>query len=154
MKIVKLVSAISLCEVVGGLGAIATTPNISSWYTTLNKPIFSPPNWLFAPTWILLYALMGIALFLIWENKAKNKTTAYAVFFIQLVLNLFWSFIFFYFKLPLIAFVEIVALWGFILATIVAFSKISKSASWLLVPYVLWVTFAGTLNFAVWWLNR
>jgi len=153
-KIFKVIGAILLCEAVGGLGAIATTPNISTWYATLNKPVFSPPSWLFGPAWTLLYALMGIALFLIWESKAKNKTTAYMYFYIQLFLNLLWSFIFFYFKLPLSAFIEIVALWGFILATIAVFTRISKPAGWLLVPYVLWVTFASTLNFAVWWLNR
>ena len=154
MKALKLIGTIVLCEAIGGLGAIATTPNITSWYLTLVKPSFSPPNWLFGPAWTLLYALTGIALFLIWESKSKNKTTAYVYFYIQLFLNLLWSFIFFYFKLPLSAFIEIIALWGFILATIVVFSKISKPAGWLLVPYVLWVTFASVLNCAVWWLNK
>jgi len=154
MKALKLIGTIILCEAIGGLGAIATTPNITSWYLTLVKPSFSPPNWLFGPAWTLLYALMGVALYLIWESKAKNKTTAYIYFYIQLFLNLLWSFIFFYFKLPLSAFIEIIALWGFILATIVVFSKISRPASWLLVPYVLWVTFASVLNCAVWWLNK
>jgi len=154
MKILRLVGTIVLCEAVGGLGALATTPNITSWYAALAKPSFSPPNWLFGPAWTILYALMGIALFLIWEAKAKNKTTAYTVFFIQLALNLLWSFLFFYFHLPLVAFVEIVLMWIFILASMISFSKISKPASWLLLPYILWVTFASALNFAVWWLNK
>lgn len=154
MKIIRLVTTIVVCEAIGGLGAIVTTPNSTTWYATLTKPSFSPPSYLFAPVWTALYALMGIALWLIWENKAKNKTAAYTVFFVQLALNLLWSYLFFYFHLPLVAFVEIVLMWIFILASIITFSKISKVAAWLLAPYLAWVTFATALNFAVYYLNK
>lgn len=153
MKILKLLGAIVMCEIIGGLGAIATTPNIDSWYSTLNKPFFSPPNYLFAPVWTILYALMGIALYLIWTSEKKDKKAAYTMFFIQLVLNLIWSFIFFGYKLLFPAFIEIILMWVFILLTIIKFKKISTTAAWLLFPYILWVSFASVLNFAIWWVN-
>jgi len=153
MKVLKLIGAIVLCEAIGGLGALATTPNITSWYATLTKPSFSPPNWLFAPAWGILYALMGIALYLVWESNKKNKKTAYAIFFAQLALNLAWSVIFFGLHAKTAAFVEIVMMWILILLTIISFRKISKPATWLLVPYILWVTFASALNLAVVILN-
>jgi len=154
MKVLKLIGAIVLCEAIGSLGALATTPNITSWYATLTKPSFSPPNWLFAPAWGILYALMGIALYLVWESNKKNKKTAYAVFSAQLALNLAWSVIFFGFHAMTAAFVEIVVMWVLILLTILSFRKISKAAAYLLIPYILWVTFASTLNLAVVILNK
>lgn len=153
MKILKLLGAIVACELIGGLGAIATTPNIDSWYATLNKPSFSPPNYLFAPVWTILYALMGVAIYLVWSNEKKNKKAAYITFLIQLGLNLMWSFIFFGYKLLFPAFIEIVLMWIFILLTIFNFKKISVVAAWLMLPYILWVSFASILNFAVWWIN-
>lgn len=153
MKVLKLIGAIVLCEAIGGLGGLATSPNITSWYAPLAKPSFTPPNWLFAPAWGILYALMGIALFLVWESSKENKKAAYAIFFAQLALNLAWSLIFFGLHAVTAAFVEIVVLWILILFTILVFRKISKAAAYLLIPYILWVTFASALNLAVLILN-
>ena len=166
----KLIIAIAVSEAAGVIGAIFTTPAIQSgWYAILARPALNPPAWVFGPVWTTLYALMGISLFLIWSSYAKasdgqEKRTikiALVLFGIQLILNTLWSIIFFgSTSLTIhglnnigIAFVEIIFLWLAILATIIAFVKISKPAAWLLVPYILWVSFAGYLNFSIWTLN-
>jgi tryptophan-rich sensory protein len=153
MKIIKAVGCVILAELIGGLGALFTYTAIPTWYATLNKPSFSPPNYLFAPVWTLLYALMGLALYLVWESKAKNKMWAYIVFYTQLVLNFLWSFIFFGQKIPGLAFVEIIILWILILVNIVSFWRINKWAGIMLLPYIVWVSFASILNFALFKLN-
>jgi tryptophan-rich sensory protein len=153
MKVLKLVGCIVLAELAGGIGAIFTTPAINSWYTTLVKPSFNPPNYLFAPVWTVLFALMGIALYLVWESKNKEKTLAYTIFFSQLVLNILWSLIFFGMKATGVAFVEIIILWVAILLNIIYFWKINKYAGILLLPYILWVSFASILNYAIYSLN-
>jgi benzodiazapine receptor len=151
----KLIAAVAICQAAGGLGAIATAPKITSWYANLIKPEFSPPNWLFGPVWTILYLLMGIALFLVWkERKSKEKRRAVGVFVVQLGLNILWSFLFFGMENPGAALVEIILMWMAIAATISEFGKINKTAGWLLVPYLLWVSFATVLNGAVYWLNR
>ena len=137
----------------GAIGGIFTTSAIPTWYTTLNKPGFNPPNWLFGPAWTILYILMGIALYLVWIQDKKNKKIAYIFFFTQLVMNALWSFIFFGAHDLGWAFVEIVVLWLAILGTTIAFYRILKPAAYLLIPYILWVTFASILNFAIWRLN-
>ncbi len=153
-NVLKLIIAVVVSELAGVIGAIFTTPAISGWYTTLIRPSFSPPNWLFAPVWTLLFALMGIALFLIWKNNtATRKNTAYWFFFIQLILSIVWSIIFFYYHNISGAFIEIIFLWIVIFATIIAFYKISKPAGYLLLPYIVWVSFAAILNFVIWRLN-
>jgi len=150
----KLVIAIVVSELAGIIGSFFTVSAIPSWYTTLAKPALNPPSWVFGPVWTILYALMGISLFLIWNNKtATKKSTAYRFFFIQLILNTIWSIIFFYHHSLGGALVEIVFLWLAILATIITFAKISRPAAWLLVPYILWVSFAGYLNYSIWMLN-
>jgi benzodiazapine receptor len=140
---------------VGGLGGFFTSSGVNGWYALANKPSFNPPNWIFAPVWTLLYLLMGIALYLVWKSEANKglKRQAIGLFAIQLVLNFFWSIIFFYAHQPGWAFVEIIALWAMILLTILWFGKISPAAAWLLVPYISWVSFASLLNFAIWILN-
>ena len=151
-----LAGAILLCLIIGGLGGLITSPAIGSWYSTLVKPSFSPPNWLFAPVWTLLYILMGIALFLVLDNniiKFDNKKAALRAFSAQLILNFLWTFFFFGLQLTWLAFTEIVILWIMILCTMIKFWPISRAAAYLLVPYILWVTFASALNFAVAWLN-
>ena len=121
----------------------------------LSKPLFSPPNWLFGPVWTVLYTLMGITLYRVWttKTKKKEKMEGLAFFTIQLVLNAFWSILFFGLKNPMFAFFEIIFLWLFIALSIVKFQKVDKLSASLLIPYILWVSFASILNFAVWQLN-
>lgn len=152
--ILKLIGAILFCELAGGIGAIFTTPAINTWYATFEKPVFNPPNWLFAPVWTILFALMGIALYLIWINSAQNKRSAYIIFFVQLILNILWSSIFFGAKLPGLALVEIIIMWLAVLLTIIYFYKISKPAGLILLPYLLWVSFATVLNYEIFILNK
>ncbi|MEK7167652.1 MAG: TspO/MBR family protein [Patescibacteria group bacterium] len=147
MKILKLILAILVCELAGIIGSVFTVNAIPNWYNSLEKPFLSPPNWIFGPVWTTLYLMMGISLFLVWKNKTK---TALTLFFVQLVLNSVWSIIFFGLQSPGIAFGELLILWVFILLTIISFYKISKPAAFLLIPYILWVSFAGYLNFAIW----
>lgn len=140
---------------VGNIGSLATFSQITTWYAQLAKPAFSPPNWVFGPAWTLLFALMGVALYLIWIKQLdqKAKRLAISVFSLQMALNVLWSFIFFGFHQPGLAFFEIIVLWLAIAGTIKIFYQHSKLAGWLLVPYLAWVTFASILNFAVWQLN-
>lgn len=150
----KLVLAVLMTEAAGGIGAAATTPKIASWYAGLNKPFFNPPGWVFGPVWTILYLLMGVAFYLIWEDKSKEKIRAMKIFGVQLGLNMLWSFIFFGWEKPGWALVEIILLWASIMATIKSFGKMSRLAAKLLVPYLAWVSFATILNGAIYWLNR
>ncbi len=154
-NILKLITAIVLSEMAGVIGSIFTVSSIPTWYATLARPELSPPNWIFGPVWTTLFALMGIAAFLVWQKGLNRRDiqVALSIFIIQLVLNTLWSIIFFGMQNPGAAFVEIIILWLAILATIIRFSKISRVAAWLLVPYILWVTFAGYLNYFIWILN-
>lgn len=146
--------AVLICQAAGGLGSIATYPNIDTWYETLIQPVFAPPNWVFAPAWILLYTLMGIALFLVWEKRRDNRFGAAVIFFFaQLYFNIIWSYVFFSWHNLALAYLEIMLLLGLIIVTTVFFFKISKPAGWLMVPYIAWVTFASFLNLAFWYLN-
>jgi tryptophan-rich sensory protein len=157
-KSFKLIVAILVCELAGAIGSIFTRPAIGSWYANLVKPAFTPPNWVFAPVWTILFALMGVSLFLVWsaydraEGPARRKRIKIAllVFGGQFVLNIFWSFLFFGLGNAGAAFVEIIFLWLGILATIIVFHPISRGAAWLLLPYLLWVGFAGFLNYSIW----
>lgn len=153
MKILKLLSSIVICFIAGIIGSLYTSNSVQTWYAYIEKPIFNPPNWLFAPVWTLLYVLIGISLFLVWESKTKNKKKAYIFFAIQLLLNTFWSIIFFGYHNLFFAFIEIIVLWIMILLTIIEFYKISKTTLYLLLPYLLWVSFATILTFSVWQLN-
>ena len=151
----KLVVAIVVSEATGVIGSVFTAPAIKGWYATLVRPELSPPNWVFAPVWTTLFALMGIAAFLIWRKGLSRREVrvALAIFLGQLVLNTLWSVIFFGLQNPGAALVEIVVLWFAILATMIAFYKVSRPAVWLLLPYILWVSFAVYLNYAIWVLN-
>ncbi len=154
MKYIKLFLALVICQMAGILGAIFTTPAINGWYTSLNKPGFNPPNWIFGPVWTLLYLMMGVSLYLVWKTKpSKGRKLAMTMFGVQLGFNSLWSIIFFGLKRPDLALVEITVLWIFILLTILRFWKVSKLATWLLVPYLLWVSFASVLNFSIMRLN-
>jgi translocator protein len=153
-KYLKLLSLIIICEGVGILGSIFTIPSIQTWYATLNKPVFSPPNFVFGPVWTTLYCLMGISIYLILTKKLKKeKSQLIALFSAQLFLNFLWSVIFFGLHLPGLAFAEIAMLWVSILLLIIKFWKFSKTASILLMPYLLWVSFASILNLFVAILN-
>ncbi len=149
-----LIYAILICQAAGLLGSFFTISSIPTWYAMLTKPFFSPPNFVFGPVWTTLYALMGISLYMVWTSKAKSKHHAVKLFFIQLGLNTVWSILFFGLKSPSLAFIEIIALWVAIVLTIQAFQKISKVASYLLYPYLAWVSFATILNLSIWILNR
>ncbi len=140
----------------GVLGQLATGPAVPDWYATINRPPMAPPNWIFGPVWTLLYISMGVAAGLVWNRGIGDNRVKFAitVFVIQLALNGLWSFIFFSWHLLHVAFIEIVILWVFILFTIIKFYALSKPAGLLLVPYLLWVSFASVLNFNFWWLNK
>ncbi len=151
----KLLVSIVICEAVGLAATPFTLSAIPTWYATLNKPSFSPPNWIFGPAWTILYLLMGISAYLVWQ-KGLNKIAvkrALLFFVLQLIFNFLWSFLFFYLHSPVLGLVDITILWSMILITIIKFVKISKPAAYLLIPYLLWVTFASILNFSIVVLN-
>lgn len=153
--VLKLVIALVSAQMAGLVGSLFTVPSIPTWYAGLAKPDFAPPNWIFAPVWTTLFLLMGIALFLVWRKGSEKKGVkiGLVLFVIQLALNVLWSTIFFGLRNPGGALVEIVFLWFAILATMIAFKKVSRPAGLLLLPYLLWVMFAAYLNYAIWRLN-
>jgi translocator protein len=152
----KLLISIAIPVTVGLIGGSFSRPEIDGWYQSIEKPSWQPPNWVFGPVWTTLYILMGIALYLIWKSNApeNRKRTAITLWSIQLVLNFFWSYIFFSLHELGWALAEIIVLWVFILLTIFAFARISRLAAWLLVPYISWVSFASILTYTIYQLNR
>ena len=152
-KIAKIIIAVIICIAVGGFSGFLTADAIQNWYLALNKPSWNPPNWLFAPVWTALYLMMGIAVGIVWAGNHPTKNKALGLFVVQLVLNFFWSLIFFRWQSPVWAFVEIIMMWIAILLTILAFNKINKTTAYLMIPYLLWVSFASFLNFTIWQLN-
>jgi benzodiazapine receptor len=152
---IKLVVSVFACQGAGAIGSIFTASAIPTWYATLEKPFFTPPNWLFAPAWITLYLLMAIAAFLIWRKGLGQEgvKAALLIFLVQLVLNALWSVVFFGLQSPLWGMVVILALWVAILLTIIRFFKLSTAAGSLMLPYILWVSFASALNIAIFMLN-
>jgi len=151
----SLLACIGGILVIGTLSGLANAGSINGWFSTLNKPSFNPPNYLFGPVWTALYILMGISLYLILQTpKTEIRNTALIIFTIQMILNFSWSFLFFYFKWPGIAFVEIILMWISIVVMIFTFYRISATAAYLQVPYLLWVSFASVLNGAIWYLNK
>lgn len=175
---IKVLISIIICELAGIVGSVFTTPEIKGWYAGLEKPSFSPPNWIFGPVWTILFILMGISLYLVWAEKwqAKDsgrmqkikawniysqklwqgqwsKINIILIFALQLILNIVWSFLFFGMHSPQLAFFEILMLWFTILFTILNFYRVSKLAAYLLVPYIFWVSFAAILNYFIWMLN-
>ena len=151
----KLITAITISELAGIIGSLFTISSIPNWYTTLIKPALNPPSWVFGPVWTILYALMGIAVFLVWNKglKHKNVPKALSVFGLQLALNACWSIVFFGLKSPGWALINIILMWLAIVWTMNIFYKISKPSMWLLVPYILWVSFATYLNYSIYVLN-
>ncbi len=152
-NILKLIICLIVPMLVGGISGVATVAGIKDWYVHLNKPFFNPPNYLFGPVWSILYLLMGVSLFMILQSKSINKKKAISIFFVQLFLNFWWSFLFFKFQLLGISMIEIIFMWLSILWMIIEFKKINKTAAYLQIPYLAWVTFASLLNLAIWYLN-
>lgn len=158
IKLYKLLASFILCFLAAALGSVFTTSQIPTWYATLHKPPFNPPNWIFGPVWTLLYALMAVSLYLVWTQKIpksriSEKKESIQYFILQLIFNVLWSVVFFSLHAPLAAFMVIIALWVFIYGTIHTFSKINPLAGQLLYPYLLWVSFASILNLSVVLLN-
>lgn len=150
-----LIFSIAISELAGIIGSIGTITSISSWYVYLNKPIFNPPNYIFGPVWTVLYAMMGISLYFVWVKGYKKVQVKRAIniFFIHLVVNTLWSIVFFGLHQLGLALIIILILFGMILYLIKIFRPIDRRASYLLVPYLLWVSFATILNLAIWRLN-
>jgi benzodiazapine receptor len=157
MKLVtKILILIVICLGIGYIAGMVTQNGIETWYATIEKPSFNPPNWIFAPVWTVLYICIAIAGGIIWDKIDTNPLAKKALLFfaIQLVLNTVWSFLFFGLKNPLVALIEIILLLLMIYETYMLFAKISKVAGYLFLPYLLWVSFAMFLNASIWWLNR
>jgi tryptophan-rich sensory protein len=147
--------AVGICFIAAGIGSLFTFTSVSTWYPTLIKPSFAPPSWIFGPAWTILYLLMGISLFLVLERDRDRPEVRQGIslFSIQLCLNVIWSLLFFGLRSPFLALIGILLLWGSIAATLIQFLKISRPAAYLLIPYLLWVTFATGLNTAILLLN-
>lgn len=147
-KWLVLIGLLVLCLAVGAGAGALTAQSVTTWFPTLTKPWFNPPPWIFAPVWTTLYVMMAVAAWLVWLRKGSL-----VLFYVQLALNFAWSLLFFGLHSPVLALVDIVALWVLILATLLAFWKVDRRAGWLLVPYLAWVSFASVLNASIWWLN-
>ena len=152
----KLIISVVGCELIGLLSTPFTISSIPTWYAGLIKPFFSPPNWIFGPVWTALYFLMGVSVYLVWRKGIQNKEIKIAIYYFltQLLFNFLWSVIFFGLRLPLVAFINIIVLLAAIVLTMMKFYKISKASLYLLIPYLLWVSFATILNGAIVLLNR
>lgn len=155
MNFIKILIAIFICQGAGIIGSFFTVKSVNTWYLTLEKPFFNPPGWVFGPVWTLLYTFMGVALYLVYQKMGTNISvrSALIVFFIHLFLNTLWSIIFFGMQNPALAFLEIIILWGSIIAVMILFYKIDQRTIYLLLPYFLWVSFAAILNFSLWRMN-
>jgi len=154
-SLLRLAAAILFCEIAGSLGSVVTTPAPGSWYSSLIKPFFAPPAWVFGPVWVTLFLLMGIALFLVWELGIEKPEVRFAVgiFMVQFFLNVIWSFLFFGLRSPLLGLIDIIILWWLILATIVVFYRVRKSAAYFLILYIAWVSIATVLNASIYLMN-
>jgi len=153
---VKMACSVSICLLTGFVGSFLTMDSVKTWYAELSKPSFNPPDWAFGVVWPILYVMMGVAAFLVWRKRTGSRQVriALGLFLAQLALNGIWTPIFFGLHMMGLALVEIIVLWLAILATIIAFWRISKTAACLLIPYILWVSFAIALNAGLWHLNR
>lgn len=151
--VIALVVAIGLCFAAAAVGSVATSFSVGGWYQTLAKPPWTPPDWVFGPVWTVLYAAMGVAAWLVWRTVTPVRERALALFGVQLLFNVAWSWLFFAFRRIDLALVGIVLLWMAIALTIAAFARARRAAAWLLVPYLAWVSFAAVLNAALLRLN-
>ncbi|MBE6506526.1 MAG: tryptophan-rich sensory protein [Methanocorpusculum parvum] len=154
--VLPVIIGVLICLAAGMLGSLVTMPAVESmWFIDLNKPVFQPPNWLFAPVWTILYILMGVAAGIVFVKSKDHmmKKTALILFAVQLVLNILWSFLFFGAQMLLGAAVDIVLLWAVLLTTTISFFKVSRAAGWMMIPYILWVTFATILTITLFVMN-
>ena len=152
--IIKLLISLIVPLSIGAIAGIFTAQAIPDWYASLNRPSFNPPNGIFGPVWTTLYMLMGISFFIIWKQPADTKrNTGMIIFFIQLLLNFCWTFLFFYFKEIGFALIEIIVMWIAILIMLISFYKVKPVAAYINIPYILWVSFATVLNAAYYLLN-
>lgn len=155
--IYKILVMVVTCLTIGYLSSIVTQSSVDTWYTTINKPSFTPPNWAFPVAWTTLYIFMGIAAGLVWsriEVETETVRKGLTFFAIQLALNALWSYLFFGLKNPLLALIEIIVLWLMIYETYIQFKKVNSYAGYLFIPYLAWVTYALALNASIWWLNK
>ena len=153
--IIPFIICLIIPLIIGGISGFITSNEIGTWYTTLKKPTFNPPNYLFGPVWTLLYILMGISLYMIWESpKSKERKKALKVFSLQLFFNFWWSILFFSFHLLFVAVIDILLLWIYIIYMIKLFKEVKPLAAFINIPYLLWVSFATVLNISIWWLNK
>lgn len=156
-KNLRIAAIVLTCLAVGYFSSLITRENIPTWYVTLKKPIFNPPNWVFAPVWTILYIMMGIAAGRVWnkvDNDLQNVKKGMYFFIVQLALNALWSYLFFGIHNLFLSLIEIILLWLMIYETIVQFKKVDKLASKLLIPYLVWVSYATILTASVWYLNK
>nr|WP_314898347.1 TspO/MBR family protein [uncultured Flavobacterium sp.] len=156
-KITRILAVVVTCLAIGYFSGEVTRSAITTWYPTLVKPSFNPPNWIFAPVWSMLYVMMGVAAGLVWDRIEVEKEAvkkALVFFAIQLALNALWSYLFFGLHNPMLAGLEIIVLWLMIYETYIKFAKINKIAGYLFLPYLAWVSFAAVLNVSIWWLNK
>ena len=153
-SLLALAVFVVVCFAAAGIGGVATSKTVGTWYKSLEKPSWTPPAWLFGPVWTALYLMMAVAAWLVWRRRqAVDVRWPLILFTLQLVLNATWSWLFFALKSPGIAFLELVALWCAILCTLVLFWRTTALSGWLMLPYLLWTTFALALNLAIWRLN-
>jgi benzodiazapine receptor len=153
--VVGLIVAVVAVFAAAAVGGAATSSSVGTWYAALQKPSFNPPSWVFGPVWTVLYAMMAVAVWLIWLKRGfADAQLPLAFFGLQLALNMAWSILFFGMRNPGLAFADIVLLWLAIVATLVAFWRISPAPGILLLPYLAWVSFASVLNYSLWTLNR
>lgn len=155
-KYTKILIMVATCLGAGFFAGQATQSSVETWFPTIEKPVFNPPGWLFAPVWTLLYIMMGAAAGLVWDrlNRREGARKALILFAVQLALNILWSFLFFGLRNPFLALIEIILLWLLIYETMLAFRRVSTLAGRLFIPYLMWVSFATVLNGTIWWLNR
>jgi tryptophan-rich sensory protein len=149
-QILKFLLCLLLCVGGGWLTGLFTNPGLHGWYQHLVKSSLTPPSWVFPLTWTLLYFLMAISLYLVWVAPKKNKKIPVSIFAVQLFLNFIWSFIFFTQENPGVALIDVILLWIAIIATMILFFRISKIATYLLIPYLAWVSFAIYLTYFIW----
>jgi len=154
-KVLRFIISIIICQSAGIFGSLFTFEAVPDWYITLEKPFFAPPNWIFGPVWIILYFLMGVSLYIVWENELKSKTRNifFVVFGIQLILNTLWSSLFFGLRSPLLGLIDVLILDAMVAVTIIYAKRVSKYAAMLLIPYMVWIIIASVLNYAILVLN-
>lgn len=146
-----LLGFLAITLVVGQGAGYVTVPAVRDWYPTLAKPAWTPPDWLFPLAWTVLYVLMAIAVWLVWRRPADTswRDRAIGLWWLQLGLNLAWSFLFFGQRAPLLGLIDVLLLWLAILATIAVFNRVERVAAWLMAPYLLWVSYATAVNAAI-----